>query len=125
MHDGDQRCGGTQRAPDVVQPNDPVRAHRQPGDFHAFTFQLCAGIEHGGMLDGAGNYMLWPGGTPDHPEDSQVVRLGSAACKDNFAGIATQPRRHLPPRGFQALLGRLSKMVDTGRVAADFDQRCR
>ena len=56
---------------------------------------------------------------PPRPDsqDGHVVGLGAAAGEYDFARIAAEERRHLPPRLLQTLLGDLAEMMDTGRVA--------
>ena len=130
VHDGDQGGGGAQRAPDVIHANQAVAADGQPGDFRtflfqAFAFQMGAGIEHRGVFDGAGNHVLRPARVSHHAENGQVIGLRSAAGEDNFAGVAANARGELTARVFEALLGGLAEMMDTGRVAADLDQGCR
>ena len=75
------------------------------------------------MLDGGGDHVLcWPVRIAHDAEQRQVVRLGAAADKHDFLRLAADQRGHLPPRQFQALLGHLPEMMDTGRVAIHFGQ---
>jgi hypothetical protein len=50
-------------------------------------------------------------------QHGHVVRFGAAAGEYQFARIAVEERRYLPPRPLQTLLGDLPEMMDTGRVA--------
>ena len=61
-------------------------------------------------------------GPPRDAENRQVIRLRSAAGEDDLPRIAADARGDFPARALQPLLGGLPEMVDTGRVAADFDQ---
>ena len=55
-----------------------------------------------------------------HPEHRQIIRLGAAAGKHDFAIGASQSRGHRAARAFQTPLGRLPKVMDTGRIAVYF-----
>ena len=48
----------TQRAADVVRIHDSRGAYWHIGHRDAFALQLGAGIQHRGMLDGAGDHVL-------------------------------------------------------------------
>ena len=69
------------------------------------------------MLDGAGDNVLVRGGRgARHAENGEIVGLGAAAGEDDLRRGGVDERGHLAARGFQALLGGLSEMVDAGRV---------
>ena len=69
------------------------------------------------MLDSAGDDVLASGiGGARQAEDGKIVGLGASAGKDNFGRGGVDERGHLPARGFQALFGALSEMVNAGRV---------
>ena len=70
------------------------------------------------MLDGAGDDVACGrrSGRATTSEDRQVVGFGAAAGEDDFARRRRDERGQLAARGFQALLGGLSEMVDAGRV---------
>ena len=57
VHNRDQHGLGAQRAAQVFGIHRAVRAHGQPRDGHAFALQLLARAQHGGMFDGAGDYV--------------------------------------------------------------------
>src|ERR1035437_5264587 len=117
VHDADQHGLGAQGAADVFGTYDAVRGDAQAGDLAAFGARLFSGREHGRVLDGAGDDVLGRGGRgAGEAEDGEIVGLGAAAGEDDLGGTGIDERGHLAARGFQALLGGLSEMVDAGRV---------
>ena len=74
--------------------------------------------QHRRVLDGAGDDVLGAPAVAARATPSTAMLSASVPplVKTISAGAGVDQRRHLPPRRFQPLLGRLPEMVDAGRV---------
>ena len=83
VHDGDERGFGAESAADIRRVDNAGGTDPQVIHGYAFTFQLSAGIEHRGMLDGGGDYVQGTprGGDrfPHSPKDCEVVGFRASA----------------------------------------------
>src|SRR5438270_450862 len=84
----------------------------------AGTFSVPGRREDGRMLDGGGDDVSGTRGSgrPNRAENGHVVGLGSAAGEDQLGGAGVDEGRELTARGFEALLGALSEMVNARGV---------
>jgi len=113
-HDGDESGIFAQSPAHIVGINLPPAVHGYIGDFTSHLFQVFAGIQHGVMLDGRGNYVVAGAGKS---EDREVVAFGATAGKDDLRRSAPYKRRHRLARTLNGGTRVLSMMVDRGRVA--------
>ncbi len=119
VHHRNQRRIRPQRATNIIRIDNPVRAHGDVAHLAPFAFDLCARPKHRRVLDGTGDHMLALAGS-HRPQQREVVSLGPTAREDNILRPAMQQRGGLPASHFEALLGHLPEMVNTGRVAVHF-----
>ncbi len=123
VHDGNQHGGWAQRAANIFGIHHAARAHAHVGHGDAFLLELCARIQYCRMLDRRRDHVLLrPVHVAHHAEQRQIVRLRAATHKNDFLRLAADERRRLTARHFQALLGHLAKMMDTGRVTVHFGE---
>lgn len=75
------------------------------------------------VLDRGGDEMAaGVGRAAQKAEKREIVGLGAAAGEDDFLGIAVEERGDLTAGHFEALLGDLAVMMDTGGVAGSVAQ---
>jgi hypothetical protein len=76
-------------------------------------------VEHGLVLDGAGDHMAAAGGLQGlgYASNSQVVSLGPASGEDDLAGVRPEKRGHGRPSLINNRLGPLPEVVHARRVA--------
>ncbi len=123
VHHSNQNRGSAQRAADIVRIDHTARADAHVGHGNALALQLRARIQHRRVLDGRSHDMhLLTVGVEQNAEQRQIVRFSAAADKNDLLRLATDKRSRLPARHFQALLGHLPEMMDTGRVAVHFGE---
>ncbi len=60
--------------------------------------------------------LVRPGRRADNAENGQIVRFGSTAGEHNFRGPRADQLRHPAARRLQALLGRLTEMMNARGV---------
>ena len=118
MHHRNQNRGRSQRAADIVRIHHTARADCDVRHGDAFPLQLRARIQNRGMLDRSRDHVhLLPVFVAQDAEQRKIIRLRAAADKHDLLRLAADERGRLPSRHFQALLGHLPEMMDTGRVA--------
>ena len=129
VHDRDQRGRRPQDLLQFAQHHNAIGVDWKPGYFGALTFQLCTGIQYRGVFNRAGDDVLSDSSSRAckglAPRCRSMARLSDSVpplVKNNFAGVAPDPPGNVSARRFQPLFSRLSEMMDTGRVARNFDQ---
>ena len=119
VHDGHQGGVGSNGRSYLLRGNGAGGAHRQQLHLKALFFQLLQGVEHGVMLKGGGDDVLFalqrtPSGGGDN---GLVVGLAAAGGEDDLLGVAAQAPGHGLPGALQGFGGPLAHGVQAGGIA--------
>ena len=122
-HDRHQHRVIAQRRPQVVGRDKSVAVHRQMGNFKALGRQRRAGVQHGVVLDLAGDDVPTPRGHGSrHTDNGQVVGLGPPGGHNELFDLAAQRPSHLLARVGRRLPRPPPHRMHAGRVAGVLGQ---
>ena len=124
IHHGDQAGIRANSSLHLLSGDVVTLGHIQISDFKAFLFQPLEGVQHGMVLKGGGDDVLFvfPCAKTGSGDDGLIVRLAAAGGEGDFSGLAAQALGYGFTGCFQSFLGFLANGVQAGRVAVNFIQ---
>ena len=89
VHHADEHRSGQHGPADIVGVHDTVWTRCNIGQLHTRRVQFAARVEHGGMLNLGGDYVLFKRRDlgVDGAQDGEIVGLGSAAGERGIRGV--------------------------------------
>ena len=120
-HHGDQAGILPDRILDLLGGNIVVFGNIQIGDIIAFFFQLLEGVQHGVMLEGGGNDVLFALALSQtgSGKDSLIVGFTAAGGKVNLPGLTAQTGGNGGTGRLQCFLGFLTYGMEAGGIAVN------
>src|SRR5215469_8287008 len=124
VHHAHQSRVGAERSLNLRRRNDSFAVRTDISDREALRLQTRAGVENGGMFDGARDNVA-AGMEARDAEDGEIIGFGSAAVEYDLARSAADRFRDLPARRFKRAFRRLTEVVNTGSVPVSHRERLR
>ena len=118
QHHGHQGGVGAEGGTKIVHRDAARPIRLEIGHLITLFFQIAAGLQHGGVLDGGGDDMLAPAARQFHAlTNGPVVPLGAARGKKHLGRRAAQGLGHRLPVGLHPRGGLLAVGIAGGGIA--------